>query len=162
MIVVEEKLTELFEQLPLIDGFKPIYKWGNEFHLQQQLKIYSEAKVSLYPLIYQTSNLSKQHTFAETCDATLKIVLACQNTEVNLTNEQRWEMSYKNILYPLLRNIETCFRSAGIIVWDGDYNMQEFPNYGNGKDEFTMDIWDAIAIEVKIQIIQGCIPQIKF
>ena len=162
MIVVEEILTEIFEQLPSIDGFKPIYKWGNEFHLQQQLELYSKAKTSPYPLIYQTSNLSKQQTFKNECEAKLKLVLACQNTNVSLTNEERWAMSYRNILYPLLGNIEKCFTGAGCVVWNGDYDMQEFPNYGNGKDNFTLDVWDAIVIDVKIQIIKGCVRQIRF
>lgn len=162
MIVVEEKLTLIFEQLPTIDGFKPIYKWGNEFHLKQQLELYSKAKTSPYPLIYQTSNLSKQKIFEDTCEATLKLVLACQNTDVSLTNEERWAMSYRNILYPLVRNIETCFNLAGAILWDGDYTMQEFPNYGNGKDNFTLDVWDAIVIDVKIGITNECIRQIEF
>lgn len=162
MIVVEEKLTEIFEQLPEIDGFKPIYKWGNEFHLQQQLELYSKANTSPYPLIYQTSNKSVQQTFGNTCEANLKLVLACRNTEVSLTNEERWAMSYKNILYPLVRNIEKCFDRCGVINWSGNYDMQEFPNYGNGKDNFTLDVWDAIVIDVKIQIISNCIRQIRF
>jgi len=162
MIVVEEILTQIFEQLPEIDGFKPIYKWGNEFHLQKQLELYSKAKTSPYPLIYQTSNLSKQQTFSKTCEATLKLILACQNKQVDLTNEQRWAMTYRNILYPLLENIEICFNECGVIVWDGDYKMQEFPNYGNGKDNFTLDVWDAIAIDVKIIIDGDCVRQIRF
>ncbi len=162
MIVVEEILTEIFEQLPSIDGFKPIYKWGNEFHLQQQLELYSKAKTSPYPLIYQTSNLSKQQTFGSTCEATLKLVLACQNKQVDLTNEERWAMSYRNILYPLLGNIEKCFTGAGCVVWNGDYDMQEFPNYGNGKDNFTLDVWDAIVIDVKIKLTNDCVGEIRF
>lgn len=162
MIVVEEKLTEIFEQLPEIDGFNPIYKWGNEFHLQQQLELYSKANTSPYPLIYQTSNKSVQHSFAKTCDASLKLVLACQNTDVSLTNEERWAMSYRNILYPLLNNIELAFDKCGAIVWNGDYDMQEFPNYGNGKDNFTLDVWDAIVVDVKIQILDECIGKINF
>jgi len=162
MIVVEEKLTELFEQLPLIDGFMPVYKWGNEFHLQQQLAIYSKANTSPYPLIYQTSNLSRQKTFDNNCEAKLSLILACQNTEVSLTNEERWAMSYRKVLYPLLRNIEICLSSSGNIIWDGEYIMEEFPNYGNGKDEFTLDVWDALLIKLTITINDGCIQKIKF
>lgn len=162
MIVVEEVLTEIFEQLPEIQGFKPVYKWGNEFHLQKQLELYSKANTSIYPLIYQTSNKSVQKAFEKTCEATLKLVLACQNTEVSLTNEERWAMSYKNILYPLVKNIEICFEQCGVIVWDGEYSVQEFPNYGNGKDNFTLDVWDALVVDVKIQLNDGCVGKIKF
>ena len=33
MVVVEERNSLVFEQLPLMSGFKPVYKWGNEKHL---------------------------------------------------------------------------------------------------------------------------------
>jgi hypothetical protein len=156
MIVVERFLNTLFADLPLIDGFTTIYKWGNKQHLLKQLELYSKEAKTIYPLIYQTSNSSTQGKGE--CETKLSLVLACQNLNVDLTNEQRWAMSYENVLYPLVENIENIFRSSGSVTWDNSYSITEFPNYGNGEENFTIDKWDAILLETTIKItnVQTC------
>lgn len=150
MIVVEKFLDTLFADLPLIDGFTTIYKWGNKQHLLKQLELYSKEAKTIYPLIYQTSNSSTQGK--DQCETKLSLVLACQNLNVDLTNEQRWAMSYENVLYPLVENIESIFRRSGSVTWDNSYTITEFPNYGNGEESFTIDKWDAILLETTIKI----------
>lgn len=162
MIVVEQRLSDVFEQLPEIDGFKPVYKWGNEFHLKSQLKLFAESNISPYPLIYQLSNSSEQSVIERTCETNLVLILACRNTDTTLLNENRWAMSYKELLYPLLVYIETCFHKAGVFHWDGKYKISEFPNYGNGTENNTIDIWDALKLETSITINTNCIKQIRF
>jgi hypothetical protein len=156
MIVVEKFLDTLFADLPLIDGFTTIYKWGNKQHLLKQLELYSKEAKTIYPLIYQTSNSSTQGK--DQCETKLSLVLACQNLNVDLTNEQRWAMSYENVLYPLVENIESIFRRSGSVTWDNSYTITEFPNYGNGEESFTIDKWDAILLETTIKItnVQTC------
>lgn len=163
MVVVEKKNSLVFDQLPLMDGFKPIYKWGNEKHLIKQLKEFDKEKKSIYPLIYQTSNQSDQDNIRNTCVTDLTFILACRNLETDLLNEQRWAMSYEKILYPLVQNIEKCFNKAGVYMWDGKYSIQEFPNYGNGEENKTTDIWDALLFTTRITIDGNyCINTIKF
>jgi hypothetical protein len=156
MIVVEKFLNTLFADLPLINGFNTIYKWGNKQHLLKQLELYSKEAKTIYPLIYQTSNSSTQGK--DECETQLSFVLACQNLNVDLTNEQRWAMSYENVLYPLVENIENIFRSSGSVTWNNSYKITEFPNYGNGEENFTIDKWDAILLELTIKItnLQTC------
>jgi hypothetical protein len=103
-----------------------------------------------------SSNSSKQKKGE--CETKLSLVLACQNLNVDLTNEQRWAMSYQNVLYPLVENIENIFRSSGSVTWTNEYDITEFPNYGNGEENFTIDKWDAILLETTIKItnVQTC------
>lgn len=152
MTVVEQRLNDIFEQLPEIDGFKPVYKWGNEFHLAKQIKLFNESKESPYPLIYQTSNKSNQDSITSRAETDLVLILACRNLETDLFNENRWVMTYKNILYPLTENIKKVFNKSGIIEWDGKFSVEEFPNYGNGTENKTIDIWDALLFKAKITI----------
>jgi hypothetical protein len=156
MIVVEEFLDGLFDNLPLIDGFKSIYKWGNKDHLLKQIELFSKSSQTPYPLIYQTSNVSNQGN--DECEVSLSLVLACRNTNVDLTNEQRWAMSFRNILNPLTQNIEYILRRSGQVTWNGNYTKTDFPNYGNGEENFTIDKWDAVLLELKIKItnLQTC------
>lgn len=181
MVVVEERNSLVFDQLPLMqvnlplvdgynpelaesNGFKPVFKWGNEKHLIKQIKEFDKESRSIYPLIYQTSNRSEQDVIRNSCTTELVFILACRNLETDLMNENRWAMSYKNILYPLVKNIETCFNRAGIYVWDGIYTVQEFPNYGENDQNKTTDIWDALLFttSITIQGNKSCINTIKF
>lgn len=156
MIVVEEFLDGLFDNLPLIDGFKSIYKWGNKDHLLKQIELFSKSSQTPYPLIYQTSNVSNQGN--DECEVSLSLVLACQNTNVDLTNEERWAMSFRNVLNPLTQNIEDILRRSGQVTWTGNYKKTDFPNYGNGEENFTIDKWDAVLLELTIKIsnLQTC------
>lgn len=179
MIVVEKKNALVFDQLPNIqvnlpnepdynpdlpqsEGFKPVYKWGNEKHLIKQLALFSKESKSIYPLIYQTSNFSTQDNIRNSCSTDLVFILACRNLEVDLTNEQRWALSYDKILYPLVSNIEKCFNRAGIYRWDGIYTIEEFPNYGENNENKTIDIWDALLFKTTITINDTCVKTIKF
>lgn len=152
MVIIEERNEEVFSQLPMMEGFKPVYKWGNEYHLIKQLQLFEKDGKSPYPLIYQTSNRSEQNTVTKIAETNLVFILACRNLETDLTNEQRWAMSYKNILYPLVDNITTSFNKAGIYIWDGFFSIEEFPNYGNGQENKTVDIWDALLFKTSIKI----------
>ena len=156
MIVVEEFLDGLFDNLPLIDGFKPFYDWGNKDHLLKQIELFSKSSQTPYPLIYQTSNVSNQGN--DECEVSLSLVLACRNTNVDLTNKQRWAMSFRNVLNPLTQNIEDILRRSGQITWTGNYKKTDFPNYGNGEENFTIDKWDAVLLELTIKIsnLQTC------
>lgn len=180
MVVVEKKNDLVFSQMPNIQvnlstepnynpdlpesaGFKTVYKWGNEKHLIKQLSLFSKENKSIYPLIYQISNTSEQDNLRNSCKTDLVFILACRNIEVDLTNEQRWAMSYENVLYPVVMNIEKCFNRAGIYNWSGVYTIEEFPNYGENNENKTIDIWDALLFKTSITIDGNrCINKIKF
>lgn len=152
MVIVEEINSEVFDQLPTRNGFKPVYDWGNEYNLIKTLQLFEKDGKSPYPLIYQTSKGSEQNSSANIATIDLVFILACRNLETDLTNRNRWALTYKNILYPLVADIEKCFKKAGVYVWDGNYTVDEFPNYGNGKENKTVDIWDALLFKTSIQI----------
>lgn len=169
MIVVEERLHEAFNTLPNVGmsednplGFKPVYKWGNEAHLTKQLRLNKE----LYPLIYQTSSAENQTSRGNTVEVPLVLVLATPNSNTDQVNEVRWVGSYANVLHPLLRNIEILFTKGSIFVWDGDYSVTRFPNYGNESSTANkaIDIWDALRFETTIKIYNNkvCLKTFKY
>lgn len=160
MIIVEKRLNDAFSQLPPIGGFKPVYKWGNEMHLLKQLKAYSDANESPYPLIYQTSiNSDYYGAFSQECETRLRLIISTRNTQTELLNENRWAMSYETVLFPMVQNIVKLFKQAQIFVWNSEYSISEYPNYGNGTENFTADIWDSIVFETTIRITSNCINE---
>lgn len=170
MIVVQERLLQAFNMLPSLgayegvpEGFKPVYKWGNEDHLIRQV---IASKGDMYPLIYQTSNVTRQFANGKYVEADIVLILAVPNKAQEELNEVRWANSFANILTPLASNIETLFKRGNIFVWNGEYTISEFPNYGNANStaNSTIDIWDALRFETTIKIYNNsvCLKPIKY
>lgn len=181
MIIVEEQLSKAFGTLPelggypetqtdpAVDPFKPVYKWGNEAHLIKQIKLFNEQGSSPYPLIYQLSNTDSDDTSKNYATTDLVLILATRVTATDLLNENRWAMSYQNILWPLAKNIETLFTKSQMFVWDGEFKKTTYPNYGGesntekDKKNFTIDIWDALKLEFKgLKIKNTCVGKFKY
>jgi len=181
MIIVEEQLSKAFATLPelggypetetepAIDPFKPVYKWGNEFHLAKQLLLFSSQNSSPYPLIYQTSNSDNDENNKNYTTTDLVLILATRVTAVDLLNENRWAMSYQNVLWPLAKNIETLFTKSQMFVWDGEFRKTTYPNYGGenniekDKKNHTIDIWDALKLEFRgLKITNNCLGSFKY
>ena len=183
MIIVEEQLTKAFGTLPTlggypeieepptpaVDAFSPVYKWGNEAHLTKQIKLFNEQGSSPYPLIYQLSNTDSDDVTKNYTTTDLVLILATRVIATDLLNENRWAMSYQNVLWPLAKNIETLFKKSQMFVWDGEFKKTTYPNYGgennneSDKKNFTIDIWDALKLEFKgLKITNNCLGNFKY
>lgn len=166
MIVVEQVLADAFKMLPAMgvserypEGFKPVYHFGDGIELN---KFIIGNKHAVYPLIYQTSFEETQYDKKGYVATNLELVLAMQNTETDMFNSQRWATSYKNILMPLFENINTLFKQSGIIRSDYEWRVRKRPNYSQTeiKDKnVTVDIIDAIVVNLTIEITKGCLPE---
>jgi len=163
MIVVEDKLAQAFDLLPEIQGFKPRYESGNDIHLNKYLKEMADSSKSPYPLIYQVSNKDEGNNIDSTTKSRLVFVLATREKKTELLNSNRLKMSFKNVLIPLCENMFTLFNKAGIFIWDGTYTVEKFYNYGDGENNKTIDIWDALRLTIDLGINENCINKnIKF
>lgn len=163
MINKEQRLVEAFGKLPETDGKKPTYRWGNEYHLLKQLEQFQKVTKSPYPLIYQLSNEVNPNAATNKAKISLSLIIAVRETDTALLNENRWAKSYNNILFPVALNIVTLLNKCGIFLWNEEYTLTEFPNYGNGKENFTVDKWDALRFDTEITITDYCFTKyIKF
>lgn len=163
MIIVQDILAKGFNTLPLTDDKKPVYNWGNELHLLKVLELYQKSNAYPYPLIYQVSNTSTQREQSSEATINLELIIATRETRVDLLNENRWAYSYKQLLYPVLINIVTLFmQGVNTFTWNGEYTVREFPNYGNGQENFTIDLWDALRFETTITLNNNCLNTILY
>lgn len=148
MIVVEERLHEIFSQLPLIDNKQPVYAWGDLPHLNKWV----EKKPDTYPLIYQISKDELQKTQQRRVKTQWDAVIATQNPNTDLFNDERWALSFRNVLNPIAERIAEGFNKCGFITWNGEVKIKRFGNYGENNEHFTVDIWDAIRFTATIEI----------
>lgn len=158
MINIHAKLSQAFNVLPLIDGFKPNYKWGNDDHLNKLLKLYiNDESKNIYPLIYNISNKSTQSDRGNEAYSDLSLIIATRNKNMDWNNNNRWATSYENVLFPMVKNMVQLFYKSGFTYWDGNYDLYEFPNYGNTQENKTLDIWDALRMDLRLNITKNCL-----
>lgn len=165
MIVVEERMMELFSQLPQttsngITYPKPVYHFGDDLELNKFILGKQEAQELVYPLIYQTSFEETQYPFESEVETRLEMFIAYK-TETDLYNTQRWATSYRNILMPTFENIHTAFVKGNIVQSEFQYDVRKFPNYGaderNSTEHKTVDIIDAVRFRLNCRINNRCI-----
>jgi len=163
MINIHKRLIDAFATLPAVQDKKPNYKWGNEEHLNQLISAYGKDTTKKpYPLIYNISNSYTQNAQTLESQATLSLLIATKNENTSLLNNERWASSYDNILFPVARSIETLFLKSIIFGWDSEYELFEFPNYGQSRENETIDIWDALRFDTTITINDKCFKPIKY
>lgn len=163
MIEPHSKLTEVFAQLPLIQGLAANYKWGDLVHLNKLIKLYGNNRQNPYPIIYNVSNnYGVEKISGDINYNPLSLVIATQNVNVDWHNGNRWATSYNNILFPLADSIIQAFKKSQVFNWDGEYKINEFPNFSQTDENATTDIWDALRIDVRITIIDRCPQPILF
>lgn len=159
-VVVEDKLMALFELIPertyMQSGLpyttpKPTYHFGGS---KECNKFIVAMKREVFPLIYQTSNSSTGNDKSGYVTTDITLILAT-HTSTTLLNDQRWATTYRNILMPLLDDVLNTFKRSQIIAWDGDYTVENLPNYSatDAQDQNAfVDIVDAVVFSATITI----------
>jgi hypothetical protein len=160
IIDVHKKLDEAIKSLPSIQGKKPVYQWGDELHLNQLIKTYNDDKKEPYPFVYDITGRSEQDKDRKTALVNLQLVIAVPNPHTDYLNPKRWKTSYQDWLFPTAQNLATLFEKGSIFLWDGEFELLEFPNYGNGKENETTSIWDALRLDTTITINNHCFKDI--
>jgi len=163
MIVFEEKLRELIGLMPDLNGTYPIrYDWGTVDVLNKYLTL--PETVSKYPLIWLVTDSTKRDLLKSKVSRTTRLVIATMSNDVDGFNFQQYQTDYKYILLPTYENLIKLLNSSGVSKIIGNSIVEEMkPNYSfrdNGKG--LIDVWNALVIDLDIELTEGCINQVKF
>lgn len=157
MIQPHTVLTDVFSRMPLVNGYKANYKWGDEWHLNKLIKLYQNESKNPYPMIYNVSNTYTAQKKGYILYNPISLVIMTRNENVDWHNGNRWETSYKNYLLPTLTNILEAFRKSTVFHFDeNNATVREFPNYGNGDTSELTDIVDAVRLDARVVITNNC------
>jgi len=173
VVVVEDKLEAIFNLIPestfeVSPGVtqvrkKPNYYYGDAKECNALIK---QKGGAIYPLIFQISTNEDQNPDAVSVTTDLELVICTQNLNEEMNNKTRWATSYKNVLIPLLNDVYKALSESGIVVWDGDYQIDKLPNYSEtpSKDKNSfIDTVDAILFKATLTIRgKGCINKTIF
>jgi hypothetical protein len=161
-IVIEDRLREIFDYLPAINTYNPVFKVGDEKELLAFFK-QSEGNTN-YPLIWLVQPYEEQHVNRKRVNIdNLSLILAVE-TNHEMLNSERMDSTFKPILYKLLDNILDVFTVSNTLSYDSNFRIMKFSNYDHeesGESGVVVDIWDAIKLTVNIEINDNCLREIK-
>lgn len=161
-IVVEDKLRAIFDYLPQIKGFKPVFKAGDEKELLAFFK--QSQQVTSYPLIWLVMPYSEDHVNRRRVELMdISFILAVQ-TNSEMLNAERLDRTFKPILYPLLDNVLDVLTIASTTEYDGKFKVTKYANYSDEQTEqagVEPDLWDAIKLNLDLKINNNCLRKIK-
>lgn len=168
MIVVEERLKEVLKDLPLVvtdyDGepteFQHRFDWGTK----EDLNILLQQEKQVYPLIWLETGFTEDHdTEADEVSVSVSLKIATYGLDTSLLNQERLNLTFKEILIPTLNNVVKAFKRSNIVNLDGpDFTITKFYNYGTGSSTETTDIWDAIMLDIDLIINNDCIVPVNY
>lgn len=159
-----KRLKELFNTLPVVTPmagvtFAPSFVFGTHKYLLRVLKNAVASKTDPYPIIFAQTPIIPTGS-DQIINFDLVLILATK-TRSNYSNEQRLEKTFEQVLYPLIGNVLTALKESGFtrITNLNNYKTSEFYNYGAQGDTVNevTDIWDAIKLEVKIEMTDDCL-----
>lgn len=170
MIIIEERLQEMFSKLPTInvdnENFAVSFDFGSHKDLLRFMN--SEQKFQggvSYPLIWLETPIEKtvfRNNHVNVSGLTLMLATLSGSEQ---SNSERLETTFKPTLIPLLKLVIETFKKSGFtqIVNKGEYKETFFYNYGVDEDEhITTDIWDVIKIELDVIIDGKCLRCINY
>ena len=161
MIIVEHKLREVFNSLPEVllhnsnVAKKPFFSWGDKLALDKYIKGY---KSNCYPLIWLLPSEEKEDRRANTITRRCVFIIATLETNVELYNAERYVGSYDNTLNPLAEYVKESLDKGSNtrLVDPKDVKQFKQPNYSDEEDNGTIDLWDAIRLEMDVEFNSNC------
>lgn len=160
-----EVLTQILDDLPEVldingKSFKPKFDYGTQADLLQFLKLKKKGrtKTNTYPLVWleTPTRFEKSNNILT---GTINLVLAT-NSKTDLTNRQRTERSFKQILDPLRESVVTAINAhSGARVSVNNQVITKYFNYENDTEKGATDVWDAMSYQIEIQINLDCVTE---
>ncbi len=169
MIVIEEKLRELFNLIPDIqinsnNLQKPYFSWGKKEELNRYILGYNKQGEQPYPLIWLMPEVDTYNYMADMVTRRVVLILATLEPRSELYNAQRYQGSYTTTLNPLTSYVVQALRNSTItrVLDSSDIKIFKEPNYSDQGENATIDKWDAVRIECDVEFNNNCLNTIKW
>lgn len=155
MIIFEDRIEQLINLMPTIEGYKTQFYWGKD---GTDLNLFiSENKGKSYPLVYLvTSPETSKGNFSEV-SRKCKLVLFVQELKVSKLNTYRMLNSYANFLNPMAAYLIEIFDTSSVSRLSDGYKLQRIPNYSESGKNAQIDKLDAIVLDVDLSINDNCL-----
>ena len=170
MIIVEERLKELFATLPKItvgqSSFAVSFDFGSHKDLLRFMNSQRKFQGGVsYPLIWLETPIEREVMRDGRINLSgLTLILATLSNSQQSNNE-RLENTFKPTLIPLQKLVLESLLKSGFtqIINDGQRSETNYYNYGvNESEHEATDIWDVIKIELDLIMDSKCLRCINY
>jgi len=169
MIVLEDVFSALFNKLNPItrNGItaNPVFGYGDDNDLNRFLAE-REKDLGPYPLVWLLLPYEQEYENRGSLSGKqvaeverLQFVLAVE-TNTDLRIEQRLDITYKQVLYPLFDDVMRLIKSTSVIKMNDGYKVRKYPLYLdelNSEKANTIIVWDALKIIFDCKINNNCL-----
>lgn len=149
-----EQLDQIFAQIPpLVVGgkeYSPIFRYGTESQLAEDLSLKRKTGERYYPLIY----LETPFTSSEF--VSLRFILATLNKRTDMRNKDRMNWTFGQVLEPLREYIYHALLRSGIFYRTVDTPTKYYQGEYVFNYHITPDIWDALIYETTFRYRPDC------
>ena len=171
LIIPEHQLRDIISQMPQIDyggaiGERVIrFGWGTKKQLNAYL---CKKKDDSYPLIWLLNPRTKTYKDQSSLvDRDCNLVIATLETRKYMDAMQRFNASFEIVLNPICDLLMQGIRSASTTRFLNDdvQNINDFPDYseeGNTSKGGSIEMWDAIRFDCRIEFNNSCLNNIKW
>ncbi|KQC33967.1 hypothetical protein AAU57_11980 [Nonlabens sp. YIK11] len=159
MIVIEdilEKVVNGLSEVNLGDNRVqfPVFGWGNKDELNRYLEEHQDKS---YPLIWLMPN-NKNYSVKRVSQRS-EFIIAVNHTkeEIDLMNDQRMDLVFKTILYPLMENFLKGINQSRNATFDNTgFDVFDYPNYKTSGDNDVVHLWDALTLTIDATYLNNC------
>lgn len=173
MIIIEDRLQELFETLPTIPSgdpdqptAQPQFGFGTEKQLLVFLQDFEKQSVYPYPILwYETPRRSTGPKQIRTVSGATFIIAT--PTKEGWSNKQRLKSTVAQRIEPVAELMFKALRKSGftrIIGQNTSYEDELFLNYGNPdqSENKVPYIWDAMRITLDLEVTDKCLRTFNY
>lgn len=159
---IELKFKEILSYLrPIKDAkgyeFKPVFDWGTEDVLNKFMAKHKQP----YPLIWLVQDNNKSSY--DIPERNTRLIIATRSKMPDEFNTFQHEHDFKVILQPVTESVIRALKVNGMTSIAKNFTYQNLPNYSVVKDKTkTIDVWNAIVLDVNVKFINNCIINKKY
>lgn len=160
MIVFEDRIGEIVDSLEPINGFSPVFYWGNS---AQEVNAFLALDDQKYPLVYLTSGYEESEGDFKEVERECVFIIATNELDQNKLNLDRMRDNFDKVLNPLAFNLIDVLDSSSISRLPQGYKLKRIANYSDSKSGSSskantqIDRWDVIELRCRVVINDKCL-----
>lgn len=165
MIISEHRIRDIIATIPEIrlnDDFTlfPKYHWGDEKELNRWIQ---EVKEDAYPLIWLLPSPDNYKGNGKELEKNCEFIIATREKQEDLFNDARYINSFDTVLNPLTEKLIHGLKVSTISdLINQEWTINKYPNYSNADKNGTIDLWDALKLNIKVRFNDSCLNTISY
>lgn len=129
--------------------------YGSFDYLAKFINDKSGIKDAIYPLVFIQTPIESINKKFETIINELKFIIAIKNNNVDISNTDRSNDSFKNIIIPTLQSVVKSLLNNNMKIGEEIKTVKYF-NFQSEQKLATQDPWDAMKVQFKLTLNNYC------